>query len=409
VLSEFSPPSEVLSVLALTRHIKRLLETDGLLSGVWVKGEVSNFRQVSSGHCYFTLKEDAASIKAVIWRTAAARMILPRDGELVVAHGAVSVYEQQGVYQLVVDHLQASGAGRFWLEFERLRARLEAEGLFDADRKRPLPAIPRRIGVVTSASGAALRDILRTMTARYPAVEVVLAPTAVQGVDAPLGIVSALEMLNRWSASGSPLDAIILARGGGSIEDLLAFNDERVARAIAMSAAPVVCGVGHETDFTIADFVADLRAATPTAAAALATPDSQELRSAIADLFRRLLRGGSGRIASERQQIRVLRARLERTSPVSRLAQDRLALDQVQRRAALAGLALVRQRRNELSRLQSALEALDPARVLERGYALVTDAAGSLVTSVAQVQQGDAVRVRVSDGAFDAQVGEIQA
>jgi len=276
--------TRVLSVSQITAYIKSLFTTDELLSDVWISGEVSNFKLATSGHCYLTLKDGDASIRSVIWRTAATRMVLPRDGDAVMAHGYVSVYEGQGVYQFYIDHLEAAGAGRLWQEFEQLRGRLTAEGLFDDARKRPIPARPRRLGIVTSANAAALRDILHTLAARYPLVGVILAPALVQGASAPPSICAALEMLNRWSTDHEPLDAIIVARGGGSIEELWAFNDERVARAIAASGVPVVSGVGHETDFTIADFVADLRAPTPTAAAAACTPDLRQVLVALADL-----------------------------------------------------------------------------------------------------------------------------
>ena len=270
-------PTNVLSVSQVTAYIKSLFAMDELVGDIWLSGEISGFIQASSGHCYFTLKDAGAVLKAVIWRTQASRMALPRNGDQVIAHGAISVYEAGGQYQLYVDHIEAAGAGRLWLEFERLKARLAAEGLFDDARKRPIPVRPARLGVVTSATAAALRDILRTIAARYPLTGVILASTPVQGAEAPPGIVAALQALNRWSVEQEPLDAIILARGGGSIEDLWAFNDEWVARAIVASAVPVITGVGHETDFTIADFAADLRAPTPTGAAALATPDIREL------------------------------------------------------------------------------------------------------------------------------------
>ena len=254
------PPTLVYSVSQVTSYIKSLFDADELLGDVWISGEISNFKQVASGHCYFTVKDAGGCIRAVMWRTQALATRLPRDGDAVVAHGYVSVYEPRGDYQFYVDKLEPGGIGWLWQEFQRLKERLESEGLFAPERKRALPAMPWRLGVATSASGAALRDILRTLSGRYPMVEVVLAPTPVQGDEAPDGIVAALASLNQWSAQREPLDAIILARGGGSIEELWAFNDQRVARAIAASAVPIITGVGHETDFTIADFVADQRA-----------------------------------------------------------------------------------------------------------------------------------------------------
>ena len=248
----FQPPSW--SVTDLTRHLRELLVSDDLLTDLWVIGEVSNVSRPSSGHVYFTLKDASASLRCVMWRNTALRQaLLPRDGEAVEVHGAIDVYEAGGVYQLYADAIRPAGEGALFQEFLRLKARLEAEGLFDPGRKRPLPGLPQCIGVITSPTGAALRDILNTLRRRYPIAKVILVPTPVQGTEAPPGIVSALQEINRLAHP----DVIILARGGGSIEDLWAFNDERVARAIGASAAPVVTGVGHETDFTIADFAAD--------------------------------------------------------------------------------------------------------------------------------------------------------
>jgi exodeoxyribonuclease VII large subunit len=398
------PTTTVYTVSQVTAYIKSLFADDVLLADVWLSGEVSGFTQATSGHCYFTLKDAGAVLKAVIWRTQAARMALPRNGDQVIAHGYISVYEQGGTYQLYVDHLEGAGVGRLWLEFERLKARLEAEGLFAETRKRPIPARPGRLGIVTSPTAAALRDILRTLARRYPLVDVLLAPTAVQGAEAPPGIVAALELLNRWSAEREPLDAIIVARGGGSLEELWAFNDERVARAIAASAVPVITGVGHETDFTIADFAADLRAPTPTGAATLAAPDGRELSAAVAGLGERAGRLIASRLAAERARVENLALRLRRASPAARLAANRQRIDDLSRRA---GQALTMRLRHERERLRGQalrLAALDPARVLARGYAIVTRADGAVVHSVAQVAINDPLRVRVADGAFSARV-----
>jgi exodeoxyribonuclease VII large subunit len=396
------PPTTVYTVSEVTAYIKSVFDQDVLLGDVWLSGEVSNFKQHTSGHCYFTLKDSQSSIRAVIWRTAAYRMTLPRDGDQVIAHGYVSVYEAQGQYQLYVDSLQAAGAGRLWLEFERLKARLTAEGLFDAARKRSIPSRPVRLGVATSPTAAALRDILRTISGRYPLVDVILAPTAVQGDQAPPAIVAAIQALNRWSAEQEPLDAIILARGGGSIEELWAFNDERVARAIVASAVPVITGVGHETDFTIADFAADVRAPTPTAAATLATPDRRELRAAVDGLAASARSQIAARLATARTDVEALSRRLNRQSPVLRLGRDRQRIDDLTRRAALAMAGRLRTARERLNGLRLHLSALDPTAVLARGYAIVNTPGGNVISSVAQVHPGDALHVRVADGAFSA-------
>ena len=361
------------------------------------------FKLATSGHCYLTLKDGDACLKSVIWRTAARGLSLPRDGDAVLAHGYISVYESQGAYQFYIDRLEAAGAGRLWQEFERLRARLTAEGLFDAARKREIPTRPKRIGVVTSASAAALRDILRTLSARYPLTSVVLAPCTVQGVDAPPTICAAIQLLNRWSTEREPLDVIIVARGGGSIEELWAFNDERVARAIAASGVPVITGVGHETDFTIADFTADLRAATPTAAATACTPDVRDLRPLVANEAAAAREAVEARLSAERSELERLAGRIERASPARRLTQNRQRVDDVSRRGQLAIANLLRNRRSQLDGVRLQLTALDPARVLDRGYAIVLHK-GAVVSSVTDVAAGDSVTVRVSDGAFDATV-----
>ncbi len=398
------PSRNVYSVSQVTAYIKSLFGADELLGDVWLSGEISGFTQASSGHCYFTLKDAGAVLKAVIWRTQAARMALPRNGDQVIVHGAISVYEAGGQYQLYVDRLEAAGAGRLWLEFERLKAQLAAEGLFDEARKRPIPAQPRRLGIVTSATGAALRDILRTLAARYPLVDVILAPAPVQGADAPPGIAAALAALNRWSAEQEPLDAILLARGGGAIEELWAFNDERVARAIVASAVPVITGVGHETDFTIADFAADLRAPTPTAAATLTTPDRRTLAATVNTLAAAAAGQATARLAAGRTGVEALAHRLGRQAPTLRIGRDRQRIDDLSRRSALAIANRLRSRRERLAGVRLHLAALNPTAVLARGYAIVSRPDGAVVSSTAQVTAGDTIHVRVADGAFGAEV-----
>src|SRR5512132_872208 len=255
------------TVSKLTFLIRKLLEENEVLQDVWVQGEISNLSRPASGHVYFTLKDSSAALKCVMWKTSAARLRMGlQDGMEVEVHGKIGVYEVSGQYQLYADQIRPVGEGALYQEFMRLKAMLEAEGLFAPERKRPIPMLPKKIGIVTSATGAALRDMLNTLRRRLPVVEVILAPSPVQGSEAPPALVKAIQSLNLQSP-----DVIILARGGGSIEDLWAFNDERVVRAVAISAVPIICGVGHETDFTLSDFAADLRAPTPTAAAELAT------------------------------------------------------------------------------------------------------------------------------------------
>lgn len=400
-------PEQIYSISQLTAYVKSVFEMDPFLQDVWVEGEVSNYYRAASGHCYFTLKDDGAAISCVMWRSQADRiLVLPRDGDALLVHGKVSVYEARGAYQLYVDIIQPAGLGRLYLEFEALKQRLAEEGLFDPKRKRPLPLLPRRIGVVTSAGAAALRDILRTLSSRYPLVEVLLAPTLVQGTEAPSQIVTALANLNRWSAEREVLDAIIIARGGGSLEDLWAFNDERVARAIASSVVPVVSGVGHETDFTIADFVADLRAPTPTAAAAAVVPDRRELRLQVRGLAARLLELMAGQLSTKREGLAAQEQGLARSSPLQVLARYRQQVDDLSRAAAMAWTHQSRLWRERLVGMQGRLNAINPLEVLARGYAVVrrpqTD---EVVSSVAQVAVGDAIAIRVQDGEFEAEVG----
>lgn len=396
----------MLTIAQLVRHIKSLLDQDSALRNVWAEGEVSNFKRASSGHCYFTLKDPEASISCVMWRNEASALTrLPIDGEQVLAHGYVSVYAPQGRVQFYVDHLEPAGLGRLYQALEELKARLSAEGLFSQERKRPLPRWPARIGVVTSPKAAALQDILRTLAARYPLASVLLAPAAVQGLDAPAQIVAAVQLLNRWSQEVEPVDLIILARGGGSIEELWAFNDERVVRALAMSAIPIVSGVGHETDFTLADLVADLRAPTPTGAATLAVPDRQELVVQVAAQRRRATTAALARLVASRQDLGRLEGSLRRESPRSQVAGHRQQVDELSQFATRAMAQRLRMDRTRLDGLGARLQSLNPAAVLARGYAIVRKLDDDeIVTSVGQVAPGDRLRVSLRDGEINSQV-----
>ena len=393
----FSPLA--LTVGDLTRYLRQLLESDDVLRDVWVQGEVSNIARPSSGHIYFTLKDANAALKCVIWKTNALRLRLPlQNGMAVEAHGYISLYERDGAYQLYVDAARLAGEGLLYQEFMRLKARLEAEGLFDPERKRALPARPRRIGIATSPTGAALQDMLNTLRRRYPLAEVLLASCAVQGEEAPPQIVAALGALNRLGA-----DVILLARGGGSLEDLWAFNDERVVRAVAASQAPVVTGVGHETDFTLSDFAADLRAPTPTGAAVLATPDRADLRAELERTLGLLDAALLDGLDLRRRALHEAAGQLEHNSPRWRISNDRQRLDALTERLqrnALHNLAL---RRVMTDSARSRLLALNPLSVLGRGFAVVTHQ-GAVVRSSAQLAPGDAVQVRLARGAFDARV-----
>jgi exodeoxyribonuclease VII large subunit len=393
---------QIYRVSQITAYIKELFDSDYALQDLWLEGEVSNYSRATSGHVYFTLKDEEAQIRCVMWRSQVERQAhLPQSGEAIIAHGRISVYEAGGQYQLYVDDIQPAGAGLLYLQFEALKERLAAEGLFDAERKRPLPHFPHRLGVVTSPTAAALRDIVNVLRRRYPLVEVVLFPTLVQGDEAPSQIVAAIEALNEYT----DVDAIIVARGGGSLEDLCAFNDERVARAIYASQVPIVTGVGHETDFTIADFVADVRAPTPSAAAEVAVPDRQELRGSVESWQGRLAQLMRGRIEEERRTLQYREQVLRRFSPQARIDSYRQRIDDLIH-SALAGLkhrlALARER---LRTLDSQLQTLSPLATLERGYAIARHLdTGKVVRSVAQVVAGDQLEVRVSDGHFESTV-----
>ncbi len=390
------------SVGDITQYIKDLLESDHNLADIWVQGEISNFSRPRSGHLYFTIKDSKAALRCVMWRSAASRLsFAPKDGDAVEVHGAVSLYEVGGQYQLYVDQIRPLGAGALYQKFLALKTQLEMEGLFDDDRKRPIPYQPRRIGLVTSPTGAALRDMLNTLKRRYPLVEVILAPSAVQGVEAPAGIVNGLQALNRLAPRP---DVILVARGGGSIEDLWAFNDENVARAIAASAVPVISGVGHQTDFTIADFVADVRAPTPTAAAELAVPDQADFRLAIAEKSQALQRAVLAQIQEKTWALRALSRQFQHQSPQNQIQTDRQRLDEYTIRLNHATQYQLKIQRSQLAGLREKLTALNPTSILGRGYALVSTPNGEIIRMIKQAQPDEIIRVQVSDGAFRAAI-----
>ena len=389
------------SVSEITRYLRALLEGDELLRRVWVRGEISNLARPASGHIYFTLKDAGSALRCVIWRSAAVHLpVTLRDGMAVEALGAIGIYERDGQYQLYVETVRAVGEGLLYQEFMRRKEKLEAEGLFDPARKRPIPERPSVIGIVTSPIAAALQDVLNTLRQRYPLATVFLSPTAVQGDAAPREIVAALQRLNE---AVKP-DVILLVRGGGSLEDLWAFNDEDVVRAVAGSAAPVVSGVGHETDFTLVDFAADLRAPTPTGAAVLATPELDEIYDELRTLLVRLESGMADHLEVASRQVGELRVRLDYLSPLWRIQNALQRVDELQERLfhnTQRGLAL---RAMKTTSLQQRLLALSPLAVLQRGYALVELQDGSLLRSVRQVSAGDEIGVRLSDGRMKATV-----
>ena len=385
------------TVTRLTHYIRDLLETDVTLQDVWVSGEISNLSRPASGHIYFTLKDSSASLRCIMWKTGAARLRLTlKDGMAVEVHGKIGVYDAGGQYQLYADQIRPTGEGVLYQEFMRLKAMLEAEELFDPERKRAIPERSRLIGIITSSTGAALRDMLSAIRRRNPLVRVLLAPAPVQGDEAPPKIVAALESLNRRKP-----DVILLARGGGSIEDLWAFNDERVVRAVANSSAPVISGVGHETDFTLCDFAADLRAPTPTAAAELATQITiDDLRAELDDYQTRLFSSTLNLVAVQRTFLSAVSARLRFVSPERRIQSDIQHLDDLSRRTSTSIVYRLQLQVKHIEGTQQRLDALNPLAVLRRGYAVVTRKDdGRVVSHVSQA--ADEMRVRVSDGEFE--------
>ena len=390
------------TVSRLTFYIRKLLEENETLQDVWVQGEISNLSRPASGHVYFTLKDSSAALKCVMWKTSAARLgIALQDGMEVEVHGKIGVYEVSGQYQLYADQIRSVGEGALYQEFLRLKSMLESEGLFAPERKRPIPAFPHKIGIVTSATGAALRDMLNTLRRRLPLVEVILAPSPVQGSEAPPALINAIQSLNHQRP-----DVIIIARGGGSIEDLWAFNDERVVRAVALSAVPIICGVGHETDFTLSDFAADLRAPTPTAAAELATQITiLDLGAELQSYQTRLISVTLNLVAEKRTGLSSLRAQLRYASPDRRIQSERQRVDDLARRSFSSLVHHLQLQSAHVRGMQKRLEALSPLAVLSRGFAVVTRKDdGSVVSRVAHAAQGKQIQVRVSDGQFDAEI-----
>jgi len=390
------------TISQLTGYIRELFDLDPVLQDVWVEGEISNFTRASSGHLYFTLKDDRSELRCVMWRQNAIWLgFEPQQGDAVLAHGAVTVYEARGQYQLVCDALQVAGAGDLNRQFELLKARLEAEGLFDPARKRPLPAFPHRIGIVTSPTAAAFQDVQNVLRRRYPLAELILSPASVQGKEAPPQLVAALQRLN----ARDDVDVILLVRGGGSLEDLWCFNDESVVRAVAASRIPVVTGVGHEIDFTLVDFAADRRAPTPSAAAELITPDIATLRAGTHDLAARLSRLLETLVGERRAAVRGQVRLLERMSPLARIRNDRQRVDDLLARAAVRVQHSLHRRRDGLNAQVRALENANPLTLLRRGYALVSRTEdGVRVTSVRQAPEDTSVEIAVYDGRLTATV-----
>lgn len=390
---------EPYSVSQLAAYLRELLETDLHLADLWVDGEVSNLSRSTAGHTYFTLKDEFAQVRCVMFRRGYGGGIVLENGAQVVAHGRISFFERRGELQLNVDFLQPAGVGIWQAQFERLKAQLEEEGLFEPSRKRPLPAFPQLVGVVTSPTGAVFHDICQIVGRRWPLAEIVLAPTPVQGDQAAPGIVNALAALNRLP----DIDVIILARGGGSVEELWPFNEEVVARAIYASRVPVVSGVGHETDYTIADYVADRRAPTPSAAAELVVPDRADIARQLVGHQVSISGWLAGQVARRRAEVERTALHLRRSAPEVVRQRDRVA--GLLRSAAAGAVEAIRRRREQVSARAIQLRSLDPRGTLARGYAIVQRRADKrVVVNVGQVKARDRLDVQVSDGSFPVEV-----
>ena len=391
------------TVSALNEYIKGLFDLDPLLGRVAVKGELSNYKIYPSGHHYFTLKDAESSIRCVMFRSSAGKLrFRPESGMSVTATGRVSVYPRDGAYQLYVSDLMPEGAGDLQVAFEQLKAKLAAEGLFDPAHKKPLPAFPRRVAVITSGAGAAVHDIIRVLGRRWPLAKILVLPVRVQGAEAPPELMGAIRYANRWQVA----DVIITGRGGGSMEDLWAFNDERVARAIYQSEIPVVSAVGHEPDVTISDYVADRRAATPSNAAEIVGPDMEEVAAWAAQTNIRLGQAMAKKLDTLSRRLSELAARPALTDPEVYLGTKRMALDYARSNLTAAGEKRTGEKRRAYVALAAKLDALSPLKVLSRGYA-IAEKDGAALRTAAQAHKGDKINVRLSGGSLDCLVEEV--
>lgn len=395
----------VLSVSQLNRYIKMNFDADENLANIFISGEISNFtNHYRTGHLYFTLKDDSAAVRAVMFNSSAKRLkFMPEDGMKVIARGRVSVYEASGQYQLYVDDMQPDGVGALNLAYEQLKEKLQKEGLFSEHHKKPLPPYPEKVGVITSPTGAAVRDIINVLGRRFPYAEIVFCPVLVQGDGAHLQLTDAVNLFNSERAA----DVIIIGRGGGSIEDLWEFNDEGLARAVYNSESPVISAVGHETDFTICDFVADMRAPTPSAAAELAVPDANELQYALSALKNRMFLNVSSGIADRRSRLEYLTSKGALKSPDEMLSNRSQRLDTAFSKMLSSYENRIGGKKVEFISAATALSKLDPMSVLMRGFAFVSDKSGKNVYSSQALAKGDKINVRFHDGSAVCEVKEI--
>ena len=393
----------VYSVTELNTRVKALLDGEPELSGVYVRGEISNYKLYPSGHHYFTLKDREGALRCVMFKGQAQRLrFRPENGMKVIALGRVTVFPRDGAYQLYCDALTPEGAGDLAVAFEQLKARLYAEGLFDPAHKKPLPPYPEKIAIVTSSAGAAVHDMIRILRRRYPIAKVILLPVRVQGAEAPPEIAGAIRYADKWKIG----DVIITGRGGGSMEDLWAFNDERVARAIYDCETPVISAVGHEPDVTISDFVADARASTPSNAAEIAVPDQGELLRWLRGAGQRMAQAESGRLGAERRRLEDLAAKRVLRDQTAYVQDKRMELLHLQQRLGDLASAQLGRKRQRFSALAAALDAMSPLKVLGRGYAMVQGEDGTILRSCWDVSPGDRVNVTLGEGGFTAVVDE---
>lgn len=392
---------EILSVSDVNQYIKAMVDRDGLLSGLCIRGEVSNYKVYPSGHHYFTLKDAGGALRCVMFKgNAFSLRFRPENGMKVLAFGRISVFPRDGAYQLYCERLTPEGVGDLYVAFEQLKVRLQQEGLFDPAHKKPIPAYPQRIAIVTSSAGAAIHDMLRILGKRYPLTKVILLPVRVQGAEAPPEICGAIRYVNRFQLA----DVIITGRGGGSMEDLWAFNDERVARTIYQSEIPVISAVGHEPDVTISDFVADLRAATPSNAAELAVPDQAELRERLLSAQSRLQQAQTRQLKLARQRLDGLKSKRVLQSPMNYLQDRRMLLDYQQKQLAACTRQQLDKKKQRFIRLTAALDAMSPLKVLSRGYSMTRDQNGRVLRDAGAVQAGSQITVTLQTGEVDAVV-----
>ena len=391
----------VFGVAEVNQLVKQLLDGEPMLQNIYVRGELSNYKMYPSGHHYFTLKDADGALRCVMFRGQASRLrFRPENGMQVIARGRITVFPRDGAYQLYCDALTPEGAGDLAVAFEQLKAKLHAEGLFDPAHKKPLPRYPQRIAVVTSAAGAAVHDMIRILRRRYPIAKVILLPVRVQGAEAPPEIAGAIRYADRWKIG----DVIITGRGGGSMEDLWAFNDERVARAIYDCETPIISAVGHEPDVTISDFVADARASTPSNAAEIAVPDQMELLRWLRGAGDRMVQCETGRLETARQRLDNLASKRVMRDQLAYVQDKRMELAHLQQRLGDLSGALLSRRRQRFSALAAALDAMSPLKVLGRGYAVARSQDGTILKSGREIAPGDRVSVTLSEGGFDAVV-----